>query len=68
MKLSTLFSLALCLAMGSGCAEKKVILLVPATCLTGPIRLENCDMASPPRCKQSKIAYRKGCESVVIEK
>lgn len=70
MKLWTLFLAVLCSGIGLGCAPKRVTtnLVIELHCLTAPVELRNCDLSDPPRCKQSKITYRKGCERVVVGK
>lgn len=55
----------------SGCIAPKPAahMLIEPACLTAPITLSECSFETePPRCKQSKIQYRKGCERLVIGK
>jgi hypothetical protein len=54
-------------AISLGCAAKKPVgtnLLVAIPCLTKPVELIGCDLADPPKCRQAKVAYRKGCEQI----
>ena len=39
---------------------------IPLECVTS-IRLVDCDLSSsPPHCRTAAVAYRKGCEQVVV--
>jgi hypothetical protein len=41
---------------------------IPVECATS-IRFVNCDLSfSPPRCRATTVAYRKGCEQVMAAK
>jgi hypothetical protein len=41
---------------------------IPLECASS-IRLVNCDLSfSPPHCRTVSVAYRKGCEQVMVAK
>ena len=64
----------LLIATLTGCASRsrpKVSLPsfnIPPECASS-IRLVNCDLSfSPPHCRTVAVAYRKGCEQVMVVK
>jgi Flp pilus assembly pilin Flp len=65
--LLTLLSLVL-----AGCYHQKPStlpdILIPKECVNHDVVLKQCDTRSnPPRCKQSVIDYKAGCEQVVVK-
>jgi hypothetical protein len=43
-------------------------ILIPKECVNHDVVLKQCDTRSnPPRCKQSVIDYKAGCEQVVVK-
>lgn len=62
-----------CLTLG--CARhvplrvRGIDVLIPRACLLEDPVLTGCDAStSPPKCKSSKMVYRKNCETLVIRK
>ena len=56
----------------TGCASRSRLkpfspnLNIPLECVTS-IRLVDCDLSSsPPHCRTAAVAYREGCEQVVV--
>jgi hypothetical protein len=58
-------------AVGAGCARRArrlelPNLMVPVRCAS-EILLVECDArVSPPKCKEARVTYRKGCEEIVV--
>jgi hypothetical protein len=57
----------------TGCAPRSRLkpfspnLNIPLECVTS-IRLVDCDLSSsPPHCRTAAVAYREGCEQVVVK-
>ena len=60
-----------CLTLGCArhAARSGVDVLIPRACLLEDPVLTGCDAStSPPKCKSSKMVYRKNCETLVIRK
>ena len=60
------------IAILTGCASRSRLkpfspdLNIPLECVTS-IRLVDCDLSSgPPHCRTAAVAYREGCEQVVV--
>jgi hypothetical protein len=54
-----------------GCAAKKpvkpgVTYYIDPPCLTKPIKLEQCDLQSPPNCKVIRVNYKPKCERLAL--
>jgi len=67
------FILAAILLAGMGCEHRVARaslpnLAIPAECAS-EITLLHCDARSnPPKCESARVKYRKGCESIVMQR
>ena len=57
--------------IGAGCVRRRVelpSLTIPVSCAS-EITLIECDArVNPPKCKNARVTYRKGCEEIVVGK
>lgn len=53
-----------------GCAKRPakpgLTYYIDPPCLTKPIKLERCDLQSPPNCKRITVDYKPKCERVAL--
>ncbi len=57
----------LSLLLLTGCAHPHIQnYRIPVVCVE-EVRLIDCDLASPPHCKQSVTRYKQGCEELVVK-
>jgi hypothetical protein len=54
----------------AGCAKRAVqpgvTYYIDPPCLTKPIKLEQCDLQSPPNCKIVRVNYKPKCERLAL--
>jgi hypothetical protein len=57
--------------ISAGCARRRMelpSLAIPVSCAS-EIMLIECDArVNPPRCKNARVTYRRGCEEIVVGK
>lgn len=55
----------------TGCIHRQpartIDYVLDVACVKEPIRLEKCDWASPPHCKQIGVVFAKGCERPKVQ-
>lgn len=59
--------LLLTLTLGCSAPKRGINYSVDPSCLTAPIRLENCDQASPPHCKKQVTTMKPRCEQIDLK-